>query len=162
MCELFPGQMVMTPWVPCLASVGGLRRRLSRPRFIQVDTDGPIFQLPQHCWRNVVSMRVTSSPSFTRWIQRVVQTRRDIPRCSGYRSSQDVMPGTYVPELSWTILGKCHRNVEEASSGSTKAEMDRNGRSTPRRVKRRMGVDGVLGLTGSTTKARQKPATETP
>jgi len=67
-----------------------------------------------------------------------------------------MMPGTYVPELP---RRKRPRNAEEASSDSTKAG---NRRSAPRRVKRKTGVDGVLGAAGSTSRTRQKPATETP
>jgi len=69
------------------------------------------------------------------------------------------MPGTYMPELPWAILGKRPRSAEETSNDHTKAG---NRRSSPRSVKKRRGVNGVLKAAGSTSRARQKPATRTP
>ena len=68
------------------------------------------------------------------------------------------MPGTYMPELPRTILRKRPRSAEETNNDFTKVGND----SSPRRVKRRTGVNGVLGAAGSASRARQKPATETP
>jgi len=72
------------------------------------------------------------------------------------------MSGTHIPELPRSLLKKRPRDAEEASSDSTKPGKDRNERSAPRRVKRRTGANGVLDAAGSTSRARQKPATETP
>ena len=69
---------------------------------------------------------------------------------------------TNMPELPRTILRKRPRNAEETSNGITKAGKDRNRRKSPRRVKRRTGVDGVLEAAGSTSRACQKPADRAP
>src|SRR5712691_8611088 len=73
-----------------------------------------------------------------------------------------MMLRTNMPELPRTILRKRPRSAEETSNGFTKAGNDRNRRKSPRRVKRRTGVDGVLEAAGSTSRACQKPADRAP
>ena len=69
--------------------------------------------------------------------------------------------GTFMPELPRAILGKRPRGPEETNN-FTKAGNDKDRCSSSRRVKRRTGKNGVLGAAGSTSRARQKPATEVP
>ena len=71
------------------------------------------------------------------------------------------MPGTYVPGLPRTNLGKRRRSGEETNDES-EARKDRSRRSAPKRVKRKTDANGVSGALESTSRARKKPATGTP
>ena len=76
--------------------------------------------------------------------------------------SQVISPAAYMPASTRTKLGKHPRDTEETNGDYVGAVHNNNTRGPPKRVKKRMDVNGVLEAAGSTSsRARHKSATKT-